>query len=46
MINFVGTMSNANIFELDNLEDPGRTIQGEGWYFLQMELWVPSRRSG
>jgi hypothetical protein len=27
-------MSNANIFELDKLEDPGITTQGENWSFF------------
>ena len=27
-------MSKANIFELDKLEDPGRTTQGESWSFF------------
>ena len=34
LINLFATMSNANIFELDKLEDPGITTQGESWSFF------------
>jgi len=34
LINLFATMSNANIFELDKLEDPGITTQGENWSFF------------
>ena len=33
-LNFFATMSKANIFELDKLENPGITTQGERWSFF------------
>ena len=34
LINLFANMGNANIFELDNLNEPGITTQGEKWSFF------------
>jgi len=34
LINLFATIINANIFELDKLEDPSITTQGESWPFF------------
>ena len=34
LINSFSTMSNANNFELDKLDNPGITTQGERWSFF------------
>ena len=40
-------MSNANIFELDKLENPGVTTQGQRWsFFTDRVMGGLIRRSG